>query len=53
MVGDIIFYETGYTMLYFMDARNSPFCIGMTPVGIMTLNIEFGPRIIGYGRVEY
>jgi hypothetical protein len=52
-VGDLIFYDTGYTMFYFKDQRDNPFCVGMTPVGIVALQIEFGPRLLGYGRVNY
>jgi hypothetical protein len=52
-VGDLIFYDTGYTMFFFKDARGNPFCVGMTPVGIVALEIEFGPRLVGYGKVDY
>jgi hypothetical protein len=52
-VGDLIFYDTGYTMFYFKDERGHPFCVGMTPVGIVALEIEFGPRLLGYGKVNY
>lgn len=51
--GDLIFYDTGYTMFYFKDRTGHPFCIGMTPLGIVALEIEFGPRLLGYGRVDY
>jgi len=52
-IGDLIFYERGFCMFYFIDDRNTPFCVGMTPAGILALNVEFGPRIIGYGAVNY
>lgn len=52
-VGDLIFYDTGYTMFYFEDRYNRPFCVGMTPAGIVALEIRFGPRLLGYGIVDY
>jgi hypothetical protein len=52
-VGDLIFYDTGYTMFYFEGRYNEPFCVGMTPAGIVALEIHFGPRLLGYGKVEY
>ena len=52
-IGDVIFYEWGYTMFYFKDESNRPYCIGMTPAGIIALNINFGPKILGYGEIEY
>lgn len=52
-IGDLIFYETGYTMFYFKDTQDRPFCIGMTPAGILALDIDFGPATLGYGRVRY
>jgi len=51
-VGDIVFYETGYVMLYFRERGGRQFCIGMTPLGLAALDLNFGPRLIGYGRVE-
>lgn len=52
-VGDLIFYEMGYTMFYFEDEGRHKFCVGMTPVGIVALEVEFGPAILGYGKVDY
>jgi hypothetical protein len=52
-VGDLIFYDTGYTMFYFKDRRGEPFCVGMTPAGIVALEIRFGPRLLGYGKMDY
>lgn len=51
-VGDLVIYETGYSMIYFRS-RGKPFVIGMTPVGLASLQLDFGPRRIGYYRVEY
>ncbi len=51
--GDLIFYDTGYAMFYLRDRQGQPFCIGMTPMGIVALDINFGPRLLGYGRIEY
>lgn len=51
--GDLIFYEPGYAMFYLRDQQGQPFCIGMTPMGIVALDIDFGPRRLGYGKIEY
>ncbi len=51
--GDLIFYEWGYSMFYFTDESHQPYCIGMTPAGIVALNINFGPKILGYGNIDY
>lgn len=65
--GDIIFYNQGYCMVYynipvltmsesegrFKETKNVEFCIGMTPIGIISLKLDFGPEIIGYGKIEY
>lgn len=50
--GDLIFYDGGYAMFYMKD-RGHPFCVGMTPLGIASLEIDFGPRLIKYGRIDY
>ena len=47
-VGSLVFYELGYTMFYFEDTDNTPFVIGMTPLGIIALRENFAP-ILGYG----
>jgi cell wall-associated NlpC family hydrolase len=52
-VGDLIFYGGGFVMFYFKANQGHPFCIGMTPVGIVSLEINFGPSLLGYGRVKY
>jgi len=51
--GDLIFYDSGYAMFYFRDRYGHPFCIGMTPLGIAALEINFGPRLLKYCRVNY
>jgi hypothetical protein len=51
--GDLVFYDSGYAMFYFRDRNGHPFCIGMTPLGIAALEINFGPRLLRYGRVNY
>ena len=51
-IGDVVFYEAGYAMFYF-EYRQKPFVIGMTPIGLASLQLDFGPRIIGYGQVDY
>jgi hypothetical protein len=50
-VGDIVFYEGGYTMFYFIDERGVPFVIGMTTQGVLALTPDFAP-VIGYGVTE-
>lgn len=52
-IGDLIFYDSGYAMFYFRDRYGHPFCIGMTPLGIAALEINFGPRLIRYGKLNY
>lgn len=52
-VGDLLFYERGYTMFYFEGPNKEGFCVGMTPAGIVALKVHFGPKLIGYGRVPY
>lgn len=52
-IGDLIFYDSGYAMFYFRDRYGHPFCIGMTPLGIVALEINFGPRLIRYGKLNY
>ncbi len=47
-VGSVVFYERGYTMFYFEDIDNTPFVIGMTPLGIIALKDDFAP-VRGYG----
>jgi hypothetical protein len=51
--GDLIFYDSGYAMFYFRDRYGHPFCIGMTPLGIAALEINFGPKLLKYCRVNY
>ncbi len=51
-VGDLVFYEHGYAMFYFRY-HGKPFVVGMTPIGLTSLTLDFGPKIIGYGKVSY
>ncbi|WP_346854740.1 hypothetical protein [uncultured Draconibacterium sp.] len=51
-VGDVVFYEHGYAMLYF-EYRNEPFVVGMTPLGLASLQFDFGPKLLGFGKVSY
>ncbi|HEQ71580.1 MAG TPA: hypothetical protein ENN69_03745 [Spirochaetia bacterium] len=51
--GDLVFYESGFVMFYFETKTGDRFCIGMTPVGIVSLDLYFGPRLLGFGRVNY
>lgn len=52
-IGDLVFYDSGYAMFYFRDRYGHPFCIGMTPLGIVALEINFGPKLLRYGRINY
>jgi len=52
-IGDLVFYDSGYAMFYFRDRNGHPFCIGMTPLGIAALEINFGPKLLRYGRINY
>ena len=51
-VGDVVFYQAGYTMFYFKDGRGDSFVIGMTPLGVLALKPDFAP-VISYGAVNY
>lgn len=51
-LGDIIEYETGFALFYLRDRRGSPFVIGMTPMGITALNLDFGARRTGVLRTN-
>lgn len=46
--GDVVRYDAGYTMFYFVDVPPyaTPFVVGMTPIGIASLEVNFGPKII-------
>ncbi|MDP1818029.1 MAG: hypothetical protein Q8K92_26490 [Leadbetterella sp.] len=50
-IGDIVYYEGGYTMFYF-ELNGQEFVIGMTPLGILAQKIDFAP-ILGYLQVPY
>lgn len=51
-IGDLVFYPTGYSMFYFLTESQEPYVIGMTPFGIIALQLKFAP-VLGYGRVNY
>jgi hypothetical protein len=42
-VGDVAFYQAGYTMFYFKTSAGQPFVIGMTPLGVLALKPDFAP----------
>lgn len=48
--GDIVLYEGGYAMFYFEDRQGQAFVVGMTPVGITSLQADFGPKRTGVIR---
>ncbi len=47
--GDIVFYSD-YTMFYFHDKEGKPYCVGMTPLGIVALDPAFGGEVRGYAK---
>ncbi|MBI3078710.1 MAG: C40 family peptidase [Deltaproteobacteria bacterium] len=49
-VGDLVFYPAGYALFYFVDQKQRPFVIGMTPFGIAALEPNFA-KVVGYRRV--
>jgi hypothetical protein len=51
-VGDVVFYQSGYTMFFFKDEMGNPFVLGMTPVGVLALKPDFAP-VTSYGAVDY
>lgn len=50
-IGDIIYYEGGYSMFYF-EINREAFVIGMTPLGIIAQQVGFAP-ILGSLHVPY
>jgi hypothetical protein len=50
--GDVVFYPAGHVLFWFLDHRQRPFVIGMTPVGIVALDPDFARRI-AIGRPPY
>jgi len=46
VVGDIVVYEGGYHLFYFKDHAQKEFVIGMTPFGVLSLNYDFGKRVM-------
>jgi hypothetical protein len=51
-IGDVVFYDLGYTMFYFKDENGEPFVVGMTPLGVLALRPDF-MNVLGYGQVDY
>ncbi len=49
--GDIVYYQSGYTMFYFFN-ENQRCVIGMTPAGIISLVPDFA-EVLGYLKVPY
>jgi cell wall-associated NlpC family hydrolase len=46
-LGDVVVYDGGFAMFWFEDPRGGAFVIGMTVMGIVALEPEFGPRRLG------
>lgn len=49
-LGDLIFYEPSYYLFYLRDQDGQPFVLGMTPFGILPLQVDFGPERRGILR---
>jgi hypothetical protein len=49
-LGDVVVYESGYSMFFFRDHLRREFVIGMTPRGVLALNYDFGSRRIAVLR---
>jgi len=47
--GDLVFYDSGYVMIFLGNQT----CIGMTASGILMVPVGFGPKLLGYGKVNY
>jgi len=50
--GDLVFFPAGYAMFYFVDPREGPFVLGMTPLGITALKSDFA-KPVGYRQVQW
>jgi hypothetical protein len=51
--GDIVVYESGYTMFFFRDHEQKPFVVGMTPFGVTALNYDFGAKPVAVLRTGF
>jgi hypothetical protein len=40
--GDLVVYQSGYTMFFFRDPADVEFVVGMTPFGVTALLYDFG-----------
>lgn len=49
-LGDIVVYESGYSLFFFRDHLKREFVIGMTPLGVLALNYDFGVRRVAVLR---
>lgn len=43
-VGDIVVYESGFHLFYFRDHTRREFVVGMTPLGVVSLDYDFGAK---------
>lgn len=48
-VGDLVFYPAGYVLFRFVDERDRPYVVGMTPMGIVALKPDFAEPV-GFRR---
>jgi len=51
-VGDLVRYQMGYHMFYFLDEGGQPFVAGMTPFGVLLFRYDFA-QIERMYRIEY
>jgi hypothetical protein len=49
-LGDVVVYESGYSLFFFRDHLRREFVIGMTPLGVLALNYDFGSRRVAVLR---
>jgi len=49
-LGDVVVYESGYSLFFFRDHARREFVIGMTPLGVLALNYDFGSRRVAVLR---
>jgi hypothetical protein len=51
--GDIVVYDSGYHLFYFRDHEKREFVVGMTPLGVVSLNYDFDTGRAGVLRTGF
>jgi multidrug efflux pump subunit AcrA (membrane-fusion protein) len=49
-IGDVVLYDTGFAMFYLRDSDHRPYVMGMTPVGVLALEPDFGVKKVAVLR---